>query len=92
MRLIDADEYKENLCDWCITKSHCPCGLILDLDNTPTAFDVDKVVEEIYEQSCFDFDEENPDNGYCTIDTDKAIDIVKRGGVDDEEIEWTKTE
>lgn len=69
MRLIDADELKESLCDWCITKSHCPCGLILDIDNTPTAFDVDKVQKKIWD---------------INVDTyRKLLEAVKRGGVDE---------
>lgn len=49
----------------------------------PTAYDVDKVVEEIQEVAYCDYDEEYHDNGYCMVDMDTAIKIVKRGGVNE---------
>ena len=51
--------------------------------NLPTTYDVDKVIEEIQEATYCDFDEEDYDNGYCVIDMDTVLDIVKRGGVDE---------
>lgn len=88
MRLIDAEKakevVKERLKDEDIVASSLVYWVISKIiDEQPTAYDVDKVVEEIYEQSYFDCDEEYHDNGYCIIDTDKAIDIVKRGGINE---------
>lgn len=85
MRLIDADllvdainkstmHYAEHL--W----KQVVCDVI---SNQPTAYNVDKVVEELNEQwndvSCID------DDMYCIGVANglaKAIDIVKRGGVE----------
>lgn len=90
MRLIDADMLIETIKGTDTTYNPHFAILLNSLVNLvneqPTAFDVDKVVEEIYEQSYFDYDEENHDTGYCIIDTDKAIDIVKRGA---QMIDWS---
>ena len=57
------------------------------IDNLPTAYDVEKVVEELEEES----DYEPIDYDYCDMScsgeehfivTDKAIDIVRKGGVE----------
>ena len=84
-RLIDADA---------LIKEFDPNGERLDpilvrsrIVQQPTAYDVEKVVAELGEASHWEeptFDED----GYCNYDswevvyTDKAIDMVKRGGVE----------
>ena len=52
------------------------------LDNEPTAYDVDKVVEELKELEGIQFDGENESYqlNWC-IETNRAIKIVKQGGV-----------
>lgn len=55
MRLIDADKYKKQLCENCISKlkygeTFCPCGRVLDIDYFPTTYDVDKVVDNLIEK------------------------------------------
>lgn len=90
MRLIDADEIQfrctyhgdcRSSKDQC---KQCPAYMCSysDVDEQPTAYDVDKVVEELNEQqndvSCID------DDMYCIGVANglaDAIDIVKRGGV-----------
>lgn len=47
----------------------------------PTAYDIDKVVEEL---------ESHRNEITCDVDIDNAIEIVKRGGVDDDVCEWKK--
>lgn len=45
--------------------------------NLPTAYDVDRVVEELKESATYDT---YWDDGGCSIDIDDAIEIVRRGG------------
>lgn len=92
MRLIDADAYKEYICRNCTDVgfdfygakdiSKCPCWKVLDIDYCPTAYNVEKVVEELEYMKRF---------YYCTdyyrvrigVDYGKAIDVVRRGGIDE---------
>lgn len=90
MRLIDADVFKEYIKNGFrdatnlfkteeyrdlarqITEAFC-----LDIDEQPTAYDVDKVVEQLEEASFYDsFVLEETK----VIDLPKAIEIVKAGG------------
>lgn len=90
MRLIDADAYKDYICRNCIDVgynfygakdiSKCPCIKVLEIDYRPTAYDVDKVVEEINEES-WEYMSDFGDTR--VIDFVDAIDIVRRGGVDE---------
>lgn len=100
-RLIDADELKERFCEENCGKNRCidhmdKCAWILSVEESKTAFDVDKVVEQIesikgkeqgactdeqcencnYFNDCWDGD--MIDN----LALDKAIEIVKGGGVE----------
>lgn len=97
-RLIDADvlmEYFKRLSDECSSENNyeysnlydCVCAKIM---TQPTAYDVEKVVAELEEmrnkdsQGCKDVGNKclsYTDCGLCIMD--RAIDIVKRGGVDD---------
>lgn len=93
MRLIDADELIERI-DTEISNAiergdifdymeDDRCHLIAWLQTTPTAYDVDKVVEELENEKT----KRNDTITLCEAELngimDKAIDIVKRGGVDD---------
>lgn len=82
MRLIDADELIEVLheslegdCD--LRKDYEFMGIDEFIKNQPTAYDVDKVVEEI--ESCFNATE---DKGR-RLAYHRAITIVKGGGTND---------
>lgn len=100
-RLIDADELKERFCEENCGKNRCvdhmdKCAWILSVEESKTAFNLDKVVEQIesikgkeqgactdeqcencnYFNDCWDGD--MIDN----LALDKAIKIVKGGGVD----------
>lgn len=88
MRLIDADElinqgYEIVVDGW----QYDTCNKSIDIDDIPTAYDVDKVVEELEEakhEICLsDEDLEHYQNGI-----DNAIEIVKQGGVSDDVCEW----
>lgn len=78
MRLIDADDYCENICrcnkEGC-DKGKCP------IHNAPTAYDLDKVMEQLEENQeiKFYFDGRPPKQ---TISYEKAIEIVKAGGAE----------
>lgn len=73
-RLIDADNLQFNGRNY--NKSQMKA--ILDfIDSQPTAYDPDKVVEQL-EEVCISLSDYP---GY-TVDIEKAIEIVKGGGVD----------
>ena len=99
MRLIDADILIEKLksyaeCDW--NKSLCTMlpnvvdDCIEFVEEQTTAYDIDKVVNELEEakhEICLsDDDLEHYQNGI-----DNAIEIVKQGGADDDVCEWNQT-
>lgn len=76
MRLIDADTFKSQIAGMAISnnypanKANALCELI---DAQPTAYDPDKVVEQIKELSIREFGE---------IKTEDVIAIVRGGGAD----------
>lgn len=93
MRLIDADTFKSQIAGMAISnnypanKANALCELI---DAQPTAYDPDKVVEQLEEieeimtsgvsQDCFGEECKASDCTVCLIS--RAIEIVKGGGVD----------
>ena len=90
MKLIDADALKKNLKS--VTLSNGTLvntnAVLYLLEEYPTAYDIDKVVEELEENaSRYTKKYATPygNNGYRdtkAISIHKAIEIVKRGGVD----------
>ena len=94
MRLIDADKLKEAIEEEKDDNDYM-CRLCLEsikeiIDEQPTAFDVDKVVEQLEEvkkimtspatEDCFGEECRASDCTICLIS--KAIEIVKGGGVE----------
>ena len=93
MRLIDADEFEKQIAgmtianNYPVKKASALCDLI---DEQPTAYDPDKVVEQLKEvekimtspvnEDCFGEECRASDCTVCLIS--KAIEIVKGGGVD----------
>ena len=82
MRLIDADEIDFN--EVFVGASEFAedtrqAGKML-INAQPTAYDVDKVVEELVEYS--NADEAERHGTIPVIELDDAIEIVKRGGID----------
>ncbi|MBQ0005109.1 MAG: hypothetical protein KBS68_04515 [Clostridiales bacterium] len=85
MRLIDADKLTGALNLWGCYKHENPKAYdtlmlyeILDaIEDQPTACDVDKVVEELKNARC-------PRSFECAEYRERAIDIVRRGGIDEE--------
>ena len=85
MRLIDADEFKEYIVDGFEQSKDLftdeqrdfvkviTCGFLKDIDEQPTAYDIDKVVEQLEENYSCDV------GNLKMISVDKAIEIVKVG-------------
>lgn len=97
-RLIDADLLKENLIkclkplepeEEMIDSDVALLSTIMEIDNQPTAFDVDNVVEQLEEvekimtlpvtEDCFGEECRASNCTVCLIS--KAIEIVKGGGI-----------
>lgn len=81
MGLIDADKLKKDL--ELVTLSNGTLlntnAVLLLLDKYPTAYDVDKVVEQLKETKAYMlYENMNADVKWI----DKAIEIVKGGGID----------
>lgn len=88
MRLIDADAFLERIQnDTSLCSEIKLYGLkVLKkyLDLQPTSYDIDKVVEELYEERTeilLSNDYECKIINYCLDNFDKAIEIVKQGGI-----------
>ena len=82
MRLIDADNFLERFEKMCETETDNVIAAILRgvLINEPTAYDIDKVVEELKTDSSVKlYGSQNSDN--YMIPVKRAIEIVKQGGV-----------
>ena len=88
MRLIDSDTLIKKL-SYLYTKNHIPVDMrakeiLTTIMEQPTAYSVDKVVEELYEertQILLSNDYECAIIKYCIDNFDKAIKIVKQGGI-----------
>ena len=82
MRIIDADKFKKQIAGMAIVNGYSAqkvnkmCELI---DEQPTAYDVDKVVKRLEEASFCDtyVSEETK-----VVDLERAIEIVKAGGIE----------
>lgn len=94
MRMIDADELKTQLYESIMVNEDMDCLDFLRveslIDARPTAYDVDKVVEQLREQQekletdIFARESDNWYGQYCNgihEGIDKAIEIVKDGGI-----------
>lgn len=88
MRLIDADTLIKNL-SYLYTKNHIPVDMrakeiLTTIMEQPTAYNVDKVIEELYEERTeilLSNDYECEIINYCIDNFDNAIEIVKHGGI-----------
>ena len=100
MRLIDADAFKKQIAgmtianNYPVNKASALCDLI---DEQPTAYDLDKVVEQLEERTTFlkectkygNKDAEQQEKSYATMMmyevaylVDDLLEIVKGGGAD----------
>lgn len=80
MRLIDADNYKGK-----VIASHCYSGVnkLINVDDVPTAYDVDKVVEQLNEKATLSRPIGWP-RYIGTVPLKEAVEIVKRGAKEQE--------
>ena len=87
MRLIDADKLLNKI-DAYMCGSQDVMFVKELIKEQPTAFNVEKVVEQL-EKSHFHTDATFDDDGYCNDDSEEvvnlneAIEIVKAGGIDE---------
>ena len=89
MRLIDADKLLNQGYEIVVDGlQYDTCNKSIDIDTIPTAYDIDKVVEELekladesYRAYCIAFNSD--DRAEYDAYTD-AIEIVKQGGVSDD--------
>ena len=79
-RLIDADKLLEEFRE-CHPLS-ISYGILSDIEYFPTAYDIDKVIEQLENVSFVDVDEEYADDGQRMLFLHDAIEIVK-GGVEE---------
>ena len=78
-RLIDVDKLLEELREYHpLSLSH---GILSDIEYFPTAYNIDRVIEQLEKVSFVDVDEEYADDGQRMLFLHDAIEIVKRGGV-----------
>ena len=104
MRLIDAEDFSKAMKDYftdmithhkynvdCVD---CNADLQHLLDEQPTAYDVDKVVEELVCENCesCSFLEKCAGSICCVECHNKVIEIVKQGGVSDDVCEYRITD
>lgn len=97
MRLIDADEFQKQIAGMEILSNYPPnkanalCELI---DSQPIAFDVENIIKQLEKERDYSYEDyENYaekhdidvecDDLFCR-GLDRAIEIVKRGGMDEE--------
>lgn len=86
MRLIDADKLIEELeegyddCD--IEEMLEFVGISQFINQQPTAFDVDKVVEQL-EKQVYEIDDSLSLSARDVIDEEDVFEIVKAGGIDE---------
>ena len=79
-RLIDADKLLEELREY--HPLSISYGILSDIEYFPTAYDADKVIEQLENVSFVDIDEEYADDGQRMLFLHDAIEIVKRGGAE----------
>lgn len=92
MRLIDADKLIEELTIKTVSKDahiiSIANAVVNLVNNQPTAYDIDKVVRELRRVSGNGYRDIDGDYVPPMIETEKAIEIVKQGGVSDDVCEW----
>ena len=84
MRLIDADELINQGYEIVVDGlQYDTCNKSIDIDDIPTAYDVDKVVAELEKES-FTTTDTVCGGIFKAIRTISAIEIIKHGGVSDD--------
>ena len=81
MRLIDADKLKDERRTLPMMSNWGEILISLLIDEQPTAYDIDRVIEQLEKVSFIDVDEEYADDGQRMLFLHDAIEIVKKGGI-----------
>ena len=81
-RLIDADKLKDERRTLPMMNNWGEMLISLLIDEQPTAYDIDRVIEQLENVSFVDIDEEYADDGQRMLFLHDAIEIVK-GGVEE---------
>ena len=81
-RLIDADKLKDERRTLPMMSNWGEMLISLLIDEQPTAYDIDRVIEQLEKVSFIDVDEEYADDGQRMLFLHDAIEIVK-GGVEE---------
>lgn len=87
MRLIDVDKAIKDLKQYIYDCNLENIGVVLPvirvLEQQPTAFDVDKVIEQIDDCQSYYVGRSNSIYKKCTVELEKVLEIVERGGIDE---------
>ena len=81
-RLIDADKLKDERRTLPMMSNWGEMLISLLIDEQPTAYDIDRVIEQLEKVSFVDIDEEYADDGQRMLFLHDAIEIVKKGGIE----------
>ena len=79
-RLIDVDKLLEELREY--HPLSLSSGILSDIEYFPTAYNIDRVIEQLEKVSFVDVDEEYADDGQRMLFLHDAIEIVKKGGAE----------
>ena len=81
-RLIDADKLKDERRTLPMMSNWGEMLISLLIDEQPTAYYIDRVIEQLENVSFVDIDEEYADDGQRMLFLHDAIEIVKKGGIE----------
>ena len=81
-RLIDADRLKDERRTLPMMSNWGEILISLLIDDQPTAYDIEYVIEQLENVSFVDIDEEYADDGQRMLFLHDAIEIVKKGGIE----------
>ena len=81
MRLIDADRLNDELITLPMMSNWGEILISLLIDEQPTTYDIDRVIEQLEKVSFIDVDEEYADDGQRMLFLHDAIEIVNKGGI-----------
>ena len=81
-RLIDADKLKDERRTLPMMSNWGEMLISLLIDEQPTAYDIDRVIEQLEKVSFIDIDEEYADDGQRMLFLHDAIEIVNKGGIE----------
>ena len=81
-RLIDADKLKDERRTLPMMNNWGEMLISLLIDEQPTAYDIDRVIEQLEKVSFIDVDEEYANDGQRMLFLHDAIEIVNKGGIE----------